>query len=189
MYDSANQHESSSTERTTGGSMLRRFVRALGRNPDQPVHRWPVWAPLIMAVALTYATYFSYGVFIANTEAGAPKAEARLMVNSCSPNWFVLGLRAHCAGTIMTADGRIVQYETQFSRFGEDDVGRSVPVHDSYEGFLGRVWTPVQAADPASVAKLALGPLFIGAAGFWYLFVARTVVRGFALAVRGIRRA
>lgn len=170
-------------------SALIRFFRALGRNPDQPVHKWPIWAPFAMAVVLTYAAYFAYGAFIANTDQGRPEAEARVAVESCSPNWLLLGARSYCVGTITTPGGKSVEYRSQFSDFTAADVGREMPVYDEFEGISGRTWKPVQAGAPATGAKLAIGPLFIGAVGFWYLFISRTVFRGVALTVRRARGA
>lgn len=168
-------------------SVLGRFVRALGRNPDQPVHKWPVWAPFIMATVLTYAAYFTYGVFIAGTDQGRPEAEAQLTVRSCSPNWLLFGARSYCAGTIVTPGGKSIEYRSQFSEFAAADIGRETPVYGEFEGFSGRTWKSVRATEPAVGAKLVIGPLFIGAVGFWYLFVVRTVIRGAAMTVKRVR--
>ncbi|MDR7301010.1 hypothetical protein [Haloactinomyces albus] len=169
-----------------------RFVRALRRDPGQPMHKWPLWQPFIVAAVLTYAAYFDYGVFLAKTHADTPSAEGHLVVESCEPNWTVLGLRSGCTGTITPMEGHFqhgetVRYDAWFSRFDRSDIGRTVEVYDSFEAFRGRTWKGAEASSPPILAELLIGVLALFAFLFWYLFLARAVFRGCAIVKRRVR--
>ncbi len=75
-----------------------RFFGALGKNPDQPVHKGPLWAPFLMAVVMSYTAYFDHGVFLAKTHEGTPPSEGRLVVESCEPNWGGVGFSGFLRG-------------------------------------------------------------------------------------------
>ncbi|RCW45072.1 hypothetical protein DFQ14_10333 [Halopolyspora algeriensis] len=169
-----------------------RFMLALRRDPGKPAHKLPLWQPFTLAVVLTYAAYFDYGAFLANNHSDTSPAEGRLVVESCEPNWTVLGLRSRCTGTITPLEGHFqhgekVHYDAWFSRFDRTDVGRTVDVFDSFEGIRGRTWKGVTANEPPMLAELLIGVLALFAFLFWYLFLARAVVRGVAIAGNKVR--
>ncbi|MDR7301009.1 hypothetical protein [Haloactinomyces albus] len=119
-----------------------------------------MWAPFIMAASLAYAAYFVHGVLLAGT---------------------IAPLEDHFQ------HGEEVRHHARISALDEADVGRLVPVYDTATPVRGRVWKPVAAGEPAVLGQILIGPLAIAAFCFWYFFLARTVLRGIALAVHKVR--
>ncbi|MBA8825372.1 hypothetical protein FHX42_002723 [Saccharopolyspora lacisalsi] len=168
---------------------IARFFDALRKNTKQPAHKWPLWAPFIMAVVMSYAAYFDHGVFLAKAHEGTPSPEGRLVVESCEPNWTVLGLRSTCTGTVtplLTDDTE--HYEASFSRFDSADVGRSIDVFRSYGILAGQSWTAAREDVPPPPAEFLIGGSLLVAFAFWYLFLARLVVLGVAFVARQFRK-
>lgn len=180
-------------DKTGTSSRTWRFFRSAIGRPVAGDKRRPIWQPFVMLVIVVYAFYFIYGVFMVNTIESPKKAEGVLRIESCTPNWTLLGVRSSCSGTIEPFDnhfqyGEVVEYDAWFSYFTEEDVGKKIRVYDEFAGVRGRVWKNVNAGHPPVLGELLLGPLFMAAVGFAWVFVADTVLRFLSLLVRVMRR-
>lgn len=139
------------------------------------------WRNLLIGLVVGYAAFFDYGVFIAESGSGNPEAEGELMIQSCEPNWLVLGARSQCSGTVTPGAshlraGASMDFESSFSRFEAEDVRHAIPVYDTSISDSGEQWRTTESVDSPLLAKLLIGPLVMIAAG--YVFVGITGLVG-----------
>lgn len=178
----------------TGSSTgaLGRYTQSMRRKPGKPPHRWPVLAPLLTALVVSCATYFTFGAFIADT--GEPgERDGVLVLSSCEPNWTVLGVRSECVGTTTRGGEPVLPsdhepYREQFSHFSDRDVGKTIPMQHDYAPPFFNNWKPVEPSPTPVLGELVIGPLAIAMLCSWFFAAARLVGRGGATVVRALRR-
>ena len=142
----------------------------------------------VIALLLSYAAFFDYAVFFADSGPGAPQPDGELVLASCEPNWLVFGARAHCTGTVTPGpnhlrEGTPSRYDMAFSRFEESEVGKPIQVHDPSKSDSGKQWHSINAVERPFTAELLIGVFALFALCFWYI----TIMGVIALLVRKLR--
>lgn len=139
----------------------------------------------VIALLLSYAAFFSYGVYFADASSGGPEVEGQLVLTACEPNWALLGARSQCEGTITVGPGELkagqsIPYSAAFSWFESADVGRPIPVHNASVAEADGGWEALDEQETPVLAELFIGPLAIAALAGWYITLAGIISLGIA---------